>query len=217
MSRLIYLHGFASSPQSTKGQYFRQRFAELARELELPDLIAGDFEHSTLTRQLGLLDSLIGRQRAILIGSSLGGYLAALFVARNPERVPGVVLLAPAFGFARRWAESLGEDVVRQWRERGWRSVFHYGEKQQRRLSYDLLADGFQYEEFPDVRQPALVMHGRRDDAVDYRLSERFADGRTNVELVLYDSDHELLNVLEPMWDRLRSFLLGLEKPGTGT
>jgi len=211
VSRLIYLHGFASSPQSTKGQYFRQRFADLARELELPDLTQGDFEHSTLTQQLGLLDSLIGGQRAILIGSSLGGYLAALFAARNPEQVPGVVLLAPAFGFARRWAESLGEDVVRQWRERGWRSVFHYGEKQQRRLRYDLLADGFQYEEFPDVRQPALVMHGRRDDAVDYRLSEGFADGRANVELVLYDSDHELLNVLEPMWDRLHRFIARLE------
>jgi hypothetical protein len=211
VARPIYLHGFASSPQSTKGQYFRQRFADLGRELELPELTQGDFEHSTLTQQLEFLDSLIGKQRAILIGSSLGGYLAALFAARNPERVPGVVLLAPAFGFARRWAESLGEDVVRQWRERGWRSVFHYGEKQQRRLSYDLLADGLQYEEFPEVRQPALVMHGRRDDAVDYRLSESLADGHANVELVLYDSDHELLNVLDPMWDRVLNFIERLE------
>lgn len=211
VGRLIYLHGFASGPQSSKGQYFRQRLAEMGHELELPELTEGDFEHTTLTQQLAFLDTLVGKGPAILLGSSLGGYLAALFAARHAERAPGVVLLAPAFGFARRWAESLGEDLVREWRERGWRPVFHYGEKRERRLSYDLLADGLQYEEFPDVRQPALVLHGRRDDAVDYRLSERFAEGRSNVELALYDSGHELLNVLQPVWERARDFLARLE------
>lgn len=207
VGRLIYLHGFASGPQSSKGQYFRQRLAEMGHELELPELTQGDFEHTTLTQQLAFLDTLVGKGPAILLGSSLGGYLAALFAARHPGRVPGVALFAPAFGFAHRWAESLGEAAVREWRKHGWRPVFHYGEKQEGRIGYGLLADGFQYEEFPDIRQPALVLHGRRDEAVDYRLAERFAAGRPNVELALYDSGHELLNVLEPMWERVRSFV----------
>ena len=211
MHRLIYLHGFASGPQSSKGQFFRQRFAETGRSVELPELTQGDFERTTLTQQLAFLDMLVGSQPAILLGSSLGGYLAALFSARHRQRVPAVVLLAPAFGFARRWAESLGEQTMRQWRERGWRPVYHYGENQERRIGYSLVADGLQYEEYPEVRQPALVMHGRRDQDVDHQLSVRFAEGRPNAELVLYDSDHQLLDVLEPMWERVRDFVTGLQ------
>ncbi len=210
MHRLIYLHGFASGPQSSKGQFFRQRFAEMGRPVELPDLTQGDFQHTTLTQQLRCLDTLVGNGPAILLGSSLGGYLAALFAAGHRQRVLGVVLLAPAFGFARRWAESLGEQTMQEWRECGWRSVYHYGEKQERRIGYGLLGDGLQYEEFPEVRQPALVLHGRRDQAVDHRLSVRFAEGHPNVELILYDSDHQLLDVLEPMWEQVRDCVAGL-------
>ena len=203
---LFYLHGFASGPDSSKGQFFRQRFAELGYELQLPDLTEGDFENTTLSRQLALLDRVVGASPAVLIGSSMGAYLAALFAARHPRRVPGVVLLAPAFDLGRYWAASLGEDVVREWRERGQRQVYHFGEKQIRNLSYRLLEDALQYEGFPDVRQPALVVHGRADETVDHRLSLRFAEDRSNAEVVLYDSDHQLLNVLDEIWERVRKF-----------
>ena len=201
MQRLIYLHGFASGPESSKAQFFGQRLAEMGRELERPELTEGDFEHTTLTRQLAFLDRLVGRDTALLLGSSMGGYLGALFAARHPERVPGVVLMAPAFGLAKYW-------VSAEWQARGWRSVYHYAEKREARIAYDVVTDGLEYEEFPDVRQPALVLHGRADESVPYRLSERFAEGRPNAELVLYDSDHQLLSVLEPMWDRVREFVL---------
>ncbi len=203
---LFYLHGFASGPDSSKGQFFRQRFAELGYELKLPDLTEGDFENTTLSRQLALLDRVVGASPAVLIGSSMGAYLAALFAARHPRRVPGVVLLAPAFDLARYWTASLCEDVMREWRERGQRQVYHFGEKQVRNLSYRLLEDALQYEGFPDVRQPALVVHGRADETVDHRLSLRFAENRPNAEVVLYDSDHQLLNVLEEIWERVRKF-----------
>ena len=52
-----------------------------------------------------------------------------------------------------------------------------------------------------------MVAQGRRDESVDYRLSERFAAGRPNVRLVLYDSDHQLLDVLEPIWGEVRRLL----------
>ena len=62
-----------------------------------------------------------------LIGSSMGGYLAALYAARHPE-VARAVLLAPAFGFARRWAERLGPARVEEWRRTGAMYVYHYSE-----------------------------------------------------------------------------------------
>jgi hypothetical protein len=42
--KIIYLHGFASSPQSSNAQWFRRRFKEVGAELQIPDLSAGNFE-----------------------------------------------------------------------------------------------------------------------------------------------------------------------------
>jgi pimeloyl-ACP methyl ester carboxylesterase len=207
VDRLIYLHGFASSPQSSKARYFGEKFAALGRSLETPDLTQGDFEHSTLSQQLAFLESFVGNDPAVLMGSSMGGYLAALYAARHSRTVAATVLMAPAFGMAVRWTRSLGFDAMGEWQRLGYREVFHYGENRQARISYNLIADGLQYEEFPDVRCPALVIHGRRDESVDYQLSVRFCEGRSNAELVLYDSDHQLLDMLEPMWERVRTFL----------
>ena len=204
--KYYYLHGFASGPQSSKARFFKERFAAAGLSLHIPDLTEGDFEHSTITQQLRLVTRTIAGGPAVLLGSSMGGYLAALYAARHAA-VRSVVLLAPAFGLARRWAETLDPESFRLWRERRWREVFHHGEKRERRIGFALIEDGWAYEEFPDVRQPALVLHGRRDDSVDFRLSERFAESRPNVELEIYDSDHQLLDVLEAMWGRVERFL----------
>ena len=36
--RIVYLHGFASSPASKKAAFFRDRFREVGVEIEIPDL-----------------------------------------------------------------------------------------------------------------------------------------------------------------------------------
>ncbi|HUE31238.1 MAG TPA: YqiA/YcfP family alpha/beta fold hydrolase, partial [Verrucomicrobiae bacterium] len=96
---LSYLHGFASGPGSTKAQFFRARLAEHGVALEIPDL-APDFTHMTVTGMLATVEAILARGPVVLLGSSLGGYLAALAAARRPDHVPGLVLFAPAFGFA---------------------------------------------------------------------------------------------------------------------
>src|SRR5256885_3551807 len=105
--RFLYLHGFASGPQSRKAQFFR---AELEREeisLEVPDLAEGDFDHLAVSAQLNVIDRPLNGGSACPIGSSLGGYLAALYASTHPE-VDRLVLLAPAFGFAQRWEQMTG-------------------------------------------------------------------------------------------------------------
>src|SRR4051794_15180408 len=106
--RTLYLHGFASGPSSSKARYFHERFREIGVHLETPDLTAGDFENLTITGQLRVIEDSLKGEPARLLGSSMGGYLAALYAARHPE-TNGIVLMAPAFGFARRWPQSLGD------------------------------------------------------------------------------------------------------------
>src|SRR5450631_3167134 len=149
MNRILYLHGFASSPASSKARFFAARLRAAGAQVEISDLAAGDFEHLTIGGQLRVIENAAAGDAVALIGSSLGGYLAALYAARHPE-VSRVVLLAPAFGFARRWAERMGAAAVDAWRANGAVEVFHYGENRRRRLSYALLDDGFRYEDYPD-------------------------------------------------------------------
>src|SRR6185437_7632286 len=156
--RLIYLHGFASGPLSRKAQAFRSGLVTEQNQLEIPDLAQSDFEHLTISGQLRVIENLLRGEPCRLVGSSMGGYLAALYAAKHPE-VDRLVLLAPAFGFAARWREMQTPSIER-WKETNWIEVYHYGEKAIRRVHYELLEDAARFPGYPDFRQSALIFHG---------------------------------------------------------
>lgn len=202
MSRIVYLHGFASGPESRKALIFQERF----KTLETPDLTEGNFEGLTISGQLGVIERLLRGEAAALIGSSMGGYLAALYAARHPE-VSRVVLLAPAFGFARRWAEQIGPERLEAWRREGSMEVFNYREGRPVRLGYGLMRDALGYEDEPAFSQPGLIVHGLDDDVVPVKHSRRFAAGHPNVTLIEKRSGHELTDLVEEIWEEARRFL----------
>ena len=206
MNHILYLHGFASSPASSKARFFRERLTHAGFAVEIPDLAAGSFEDLTITGQLDVIADAASGEPVTLIGSSMGGYLAALYAARRPETAR-VVLMAPAFGFARRWRERLGAAAVEEWKRIGALEVFHYGEGRTCKLGYGLLEDGKRYEDYPEVTQPCLIFHGVHDDVVPAQFSREFAAERGNVRLELMDSGHDLLNVLDEMADGVEAFL----------
>jgi pimeloyl-ACP methyl ester carboxylesterase len=206
MKRILYLHGFASGPSSTKARHFRQRLESAGARVDVLDLAAGDFEHLTLTSQLGVIERAAAGEPVALCGSSMGGYLAALYAARHSE-VTRLVLMAPAFAFARRWKQYLGAAQVERWRHSGAMEVFHYGENRNRSLGYALMEDAAGYEEFPDFTQPALIFHGEHDDVVPVEFSIRFAAAHSNVHLEILNSGHELVDVLGDMAEKAADFL----------
>jgi pimeloyl-ACP methyl ester carboxylesterase len=207
MSRILYLHGFASSPASNKARFFSKYLRDAGAQVEILDLADGDFEHLTLTRQLQVIERAAAAEPVALIGSSMGGYLAALYATRHPEATR-IVLLAPAFCFARRWEERMGAAAIEEWRTTGTVSVFHYGDNRDRSLAYELLEDGRRYPDYPDFHQPALIFHGRHDDVVPAAFSEEFAAAHANARLEVLDSGHELTNVLDYMAPKVAEFLL---------
>ena len=162
MAGILYLHGFCSSSKSRKGQVMADLFARIGVEVTLPDLDEGDFRNSTLTKQLALVESLVRALRPeMLIGSSLGGYQAALHSARKPDSVPALVLLAPAFDFANRLQKLLGEDLDR-WQREGSLPLYHYRYQREVPLRYRFIEDAMRYEAIPEVNVPTTVLHGPR-------------------------------------------------------
>lgn len=206
MSRIVYLHGFASGPSSHKAAWFRSRFLARGVSIEIPDLAAGDFDHLTITGQLSVLDRAANNQPVSLIGSSLGGYLAALYASRHPE-VERLVLMAPAFNFIARWHERFGPVEMARWKQTGVLQVEHYGDRRTHALHYGLIEDGSLYEPYPNFPQPALIFHGRYDDVVPHEYSVAFARRHANVQLHLLPSGHDLLNALDEIWQKTQTFL----------
>src|SRR5271154_2700909 len=190
--RLVYLHGFASGPQSRKAQAFREALAGNGIHREIPDLAEGDFEHLTISRQLQVIENSLDGAPCRLVGSSMGGYLASIYAASHPE-VERLVLLAPAFGFAARWRKVQGPAAIARWRDTGWLPVFHYGDKSTRNVHYRLLEDAANFAGFPDFVQPALIFHGVNDTVVPIDLSREFVSSHPNAHLREVASDHELL------------------------
>jgi uncharacterized protein len=208
---LFYLHGFASSPKSTKVSYFRERLAEHGIDLGCPDFNQPDFSTLTMTRmldQLGAELTAIGDPPATLFGSSLGGTLAILAAERFPQRVDRLVLMAPAVMFAKPGHHLLPPERVDEWRRRGSLPFFHYADGAELELDVAFYEDSLRYDAFDAVvRQPALIFQGLHDASVDYRAVEAFARTRANVTLSLLDDDHQLIASLPRMWNDIRAFL----------
>jgi uncharacterized protein len=206
--RVLYLHGFASSPGSRKARFFSEQLQKLGFTVEIPDLAQGNFERLTISRQLSVIHHAVRQEPVILMGSSLGGYLAALYAASHPE-VRKLVLMAPAFHFHQLWATALGPERLNTWRKTGTLPILHYGEGREMPIGYELMDDAAAYPAFPEFSQPALIFHGTQDPVVPVQYSSGFAASHGNVRLSTFASGHELTDVLDPMWQETRAFLLG--------
>lgn len=203
----IYLHGFASSPQSAKAVYLRDRFGSQQIRLQIPDLNQDDFTQLTLTRQLQQVAAELPINEPVtLIGSSFGGLTAAWLAEKHPQ-VERLILLAPAFAFVSHWLPQLGLEKIQQWETERYLMIYHYGEKRSLPLSYDFMRDVTQYNDEHLLRQiPTLILHGRQDEVVSIQTSRNFASSRAWVQLIELDTNHALGNVLPEIWSVIQTF-----------
>jgi pimeloyl-ACP methyl ester carboxylesterase len=85
--KLILIHGLEGSSQGDKAVLLRSIF---------PDMLTPDFP-GTIEERMKLLLKLLGNEAGwTIIGSSLGGLMAALFTCSHPGQVRKLILLAPA-------------------------------------------------------------------------------------------------------------------------
>jgi pimeloyl-ACP methyl ester carboxylesterase len=221
---VCYLHGFASSVQSTKAQYFAARLARSGVEMVCPDLNEPDFAGLTVTRMLdqveGALDR-VGPAHVALVGSSLGGLVAFLAASRQCDarrgrgpawrpaaRIDRLVLLAPALDFLR-GPSSLGDAAAfERWRSTGTLDVYHHGQEKMVPVGFSLFEDAQHHDAFgAEVPLPTMIFQGRADSVVDPSMVERFAGSRPYVSLRLLDDDHRLTESLGLIWQESKAFL----------
>ncbi len=211
MPRVFYLHGFASSALSSKAAFFRARFAEHGIAVATPDLNLPDFSTLTISRMLRQVSDAIdesGGEPAVLIGSSLGGFVAVQTTIDRPDRVSRLVLLAPALDFRAERVGDLGDRSVEAWRETNRLDVFHYAYGRVMPVHYELFADAQRYQPHAArVPLPVQIFQGRRDTAVEPATVERWAAQQPDAELHLLDDDHQMHASLDGIWREVARFL----------
>lgn len=193
-TRFAYLHGFASGPASHKGSALSAAFAARGAELALPDLNRPSFARLTVTGGLEAVAAWAGEDDAPvgLVGSSLGGYQAALWASRNPERVARLVLLCPGFELVARWPALLGAPAIARWRAHG-ALAFADASGAQVPVHWGFIEDALTLPQTPAVPCPTLILHGVADEVVPIETSRAYAAAHPErVRLVELDDDHAL-------------------------
>jgi predicted esterase YcpF (UPF0227 family) len=168
---LIYIHGFNSSPASSKAQLLKTRLEALGR--------GDEFAAPALPRSPGeaaiQLDALIKRHPgAALVGSSLGGYYATYLAEKHDLKA---VLLNPAV----RAYELLAPLVGRQ-------KNFHTGEEYDFTQQHVAELRALEVERINPRRY--LLVAATGDEVLDYRAAVARYQGCR--QIVIQGSDHGL-------------------------
>lgn len=221
----LFLHGFRSHAEGQKAlalaAHARARGYSWVRfDLAGHGLSGGDFEEQSLSDWLA--DALcVAQQYAprplILVGSSLGAWLAVLMARQGGLNVGGLLLIAPAFNFLQRRFHELPEAVQALWRVQGYLSVpDRYSETMNDyRIRYSVLEDAQRHDVLAapvTLPCPLVIIHGSEDELVPLSVSEEFLAQVSAPEQelrVIPGGDHrltaaipELLAALDHLWAR---------------
>ncbi|MDY7095911.1 MAG: alpha/beta hydrolase [Acidobacteriota bacterium] len=219
---VLYLHGFGSSQEAEKAEFFRRRALEAGMSFCSLDFRGhgasdDDLEGLTLTRNVEDADLALqqleerGYPPPVVLGSSFGALTGLWLSALHPDRVAAGLYIAPALDLEERTRSWAGEEGLAAWREAG--RVRVATPVVETDLGWDFLADFERYTPAELSRRlatPSLLLQGQRDDQVGWERVAAFAAAcdRTPVELHLFsDGDHRLLDRKALLWELMSHFL----------
>jgi pimeloyl-ACP methyl ester carboxylesterase len=203
---VVWLGGFRSDMTGAKAQALADWAEAAGRGYLRFDYFAhgrssGDFLKGAITRwrldALAMIDEMT-EGPLVLVGSSMGGWLACLAALARPERIKGMVLIAPAADFteALLWARMDAHARRAVERDGVWMRPSEYGDPYP--ISRTLIEDGRRWSILPGpvgIAAPVRILQGGADPDVPWRHALALAEAIEAEDLVftlIRDGDHRL-------------------------
>jgi pimeloyl-ACP methyl ester carboxylesterase len=203
---VVWLGGFRSDMAGTKAQALAEWAQASGRAYLRFDYFAhgessGDFARGTITRwredALAVLEALV-EGPAVLVGSSMGGWIACLAALAQPKRVKAMALVAPAPDFTEKlMSPGIPPEGRAELAANGvWYRPSLYGDPYP--ITRGLLEDGARWSildaEIP-IEVPVRILQGGEDPDVPWRHALELAQVIKSDDLVfslIKDGDHRL-------------------------
>jgi pimeloyl-ACP methyl ester carboxylesterase len=204
---VVWLGGFASDMMGGKAQSLADWALAEGRSVLRFDYFAhgestGEFRQGTISRwredALAVIDQLT-EGPLVLVGSSMGGWIACLAALARPERIAGLVLIAPAADFTEKlMGPGLPDHARRALEADGvWVRPSDY-EPQGMAITRTLIEDGARWSILDGpvaITAPVRILQGGRDVDVPWRHALRLAEALAGEDVVfslVKDGDHRL-------------------------
>ncbi|MCX8132921.1 MAG: alpha/beta hydrolase [Roseococcus sp.] len=203
---VVFLGGFRSDMTGSKAEYLAGWCAARGRAFLRFDYSGhgasgGRFEEGTIGRWAADAEAALAALTEgpqVLVGSSMGGWIAALLALRHPARVAGLIGIAPAPDFTEELMWARFPEPVRAaiLRDGQWLRPSEYGPPIP--ITRALIEEGRNHlllgAPIP-IAAPVRLLHGQQDPDVPWqhslRLAERITGGDVEVTLVK-QGDHRL-------------------------
>jgi len=203
---IVFLPGFRSDMGGDKATHLAQLCAARGQAMLRLDYSGhgasgGRFEDGSIGRWTGDALVLIDRLTAgklVLIGSSMGGWIALLVALARPERVAGLIGIAAAPDFTERlmWQAMTPRQRETLLRDGVLHVPSEYGDPYP--ITLQLIEDGRAHLLLDGpiaLDCPVRLLHGQRDSDVPWETALRIAErvGSADVRVILVkDGDHRL-------------------------
>jgi len=182
---IVFVHGMGTSAATWQRctELLADRFTTIAVDLlghggsPVPD----DPDEYTRDRTLADLDDVLADldQPAVLVGHSLGGYLALAHAATRPNAARAIVVLNTGPGFR-------DSEKREGWNERSRRNAHRFGVPEQV-ATMNLQDDSVVMDRLADIQTPTLVLAGG-DDRPEYTGSGQYLERKMpDARLVVVD------------------------------
>ena len=206
MPRVLYLHGFASTPHSNKVHLIREQLEPAGFAFDVPDLNVPTFEALDWNAIVESVTATNREEPDVIVGSSLGALVALESVRRRRDWSAELVLVAPALGLGESWTEWLPQD------ESDYVEVYHHGtgelERVNRRFFHQM--SGLTCDSMPP-RVPVRILMGNTDESIPFAGVEqiweswRDAGARAGSSFrEIQGGDHRLLDHIDVIVAEIR-------------
>jgi len=203
---VVWLGGFRSDMTGTKAQALAdvaaaRGWSYLRFDYHAHGASSGKWEDGTIGRwradALAAIDGLTAGP-LVLVGSSMGGWIACLTALARPERVKAMVLIAPAPDFTETLMRPhLTPEALREIEQNGgW--IDTAGPEGPYAITRAFLEDGARWSILNGavpIRAPVRILQGGRDEAVPWEHALKLAQAIGSDDVVftlIKDGDHRL-------------------------